>query len=89
MKPRVAIFDFASCEGCELQIANLEEQVIDLVQAVDFVSFREVMKEHSDSHDIAFIEGSIHHPGTVGSRSRGDSKGQEQARIGPHRGYNS
>jgi coenzyme F420-reducing hydrogenase gamma subunit len=62
MKPRVAIFDFASCEGCELQIANLEEQVIDLVECVDVVSFREVMKEHSEDYDIAFVEGSIQRP---------------------------
>jgi coenzyme F420-reducing hydrogenase gamma subunit len=62
MKPKVAVFDFASCEGCELQIANLEEQVVDLVSAVDIVSFREVMKEHSDVYDIAFIEGSINRP---------------------------
>jgi coenzyme F420-reducing hydrogenase gamma subunit len=62
MKPRVAIFDFASCEGCELQIANLEEQVIDLVGCVDVVSFREVMKEHSEDYDIAFVEGSIQRP---------------------------
>jgi coenzyme F420-reducing hydrogenase gamma subunit len=62
MKPRVAVFDFASCEGCELQIANLEEQIVDLVSAVDVVSFREVMKEHSDEYDIAFIEGSIQRP---------------------------
>ncbi len=62
MKPKVAIFDFASCEGCELQIANLEESVIDLVEAVDVVSFREVMKEHSDEYDIAFVEGSIQRP---------------------------
>jgi coenzyme F420-reducing hydrogenase gamma subunit len=62
MKPKIAVFDFASCEGCELQIANLEENVIDLVEAVDIVSFREVMKEHSDDYDIAFIEGSIQRP---------------------------
>ncbi len=30
-KPRVAIFDFADCEGCELQIANLEEEILDLI----------------------------------------------------------
>ena len=89
MKPKIAVFDFASCEGCELQIANFEEQVIDLVHAVDIVSFREVMKEQSDSYDIAFIEGSIHRLDTVGSQSRGDSRGQEQARIGPQRGDNS
>jgi len=62
MKPRVAFFDFSSCEGCQLQIANLEEEVLDLIEIVDVVSFREVMKEHSDEYDIAFIEGSIMRP---------------------------
>ena len=62
MKPKVAFFDFASCEGCQLQIANLEEDVIDLVNIVDVVAFREVMKEQSDDYDIAFIEGSIQRP---------------------------
>jgi len=62
MKPRVAFFDFASCEGCQLQIANLEEEILDLIQIVDVVSFREVMKEHSDNYDIAVIEGSIMRP---------------------------
>jgi len=61
-KPRVAFFDFSSCEGCQLQIANLEEAVIDVVKLVDVVSFREVMKEHSDNYDIAIIEGSITRP---------------------------
>jgi coenzyme F420-reducing hydrogenase gamma subunit len=62
MKPKIAIFDFASCEGCQLQIANLEELVVDLVSHVEIVSFREVMKEHSDDYDVAFVEGSIQRP---------------------------
>ena len=62
MKPRVAFFDFASCEGCQLQIANLEEEILDLISIVDVVSFREIMKEHSDDYDIAFVEGSIMRP---------------------------
>lgn len=62
MKPRVAFFDFSSCEGCQLQVANLEEAVIDVTKLVDIVSFREVMKEHSDDYDIAIIEGSIARP---------------------------
>ena len=61
-KPRVAFFDFSSCEGCQLQIANLEEAVIDVLKLVDIVSFREVMKEHSDDYDIAVVEGSITRP---------------------------
>lgn len=62
MKPKVAFFDFAGCEGCELQIANLEESIIDVAKLIDIVSFREVMKEHSDDYDIAIVEGSIARP---------------------------
>ena len=62
MKTRVAFFDFSSCEGCQLQIANLEEEILDLIEIVDVVSFREVMKEHSNEYDIAVIEGSIMRP---------------------------
>ncbi len=58
-KPKVAFFDFASCEGCQLQIANLEEEIIDLVNLVDLVEFREVMTEKAPAYDIAFVEGSI------------------------------
>ena len=31
-KPKVAFFDFACCEGCQLQIANLEEEVVERPQ---------------------------------------------------------
>jgi coenzyme F420-reducing hydrogenase gamma subunit len=62
MKPKVAFFDFASCEGCQLQIVNLEEKILDLVDIVQVVSFREAMKERSDEYDIAFVEGSIMRP---------------------------
>ncbi|MFW3146504.1 MAG: NADH:ubiquinone oxidoreductase [Thermoplasmatota archaeon] len=62
MKPKVAFFDFASCEGCQLQVVNLEEKILDLIDIVDVVSFREAMKEHSDEYEIAFIEGSIQRP---------------------------
>ena len=59
MKPKVAFFDFASCEGDQLQIVNLEEQLLDVLALVDIVSFREAITNHSDDYDIAFIEGSI------------------------------
>jgi sulfhydrogenase subunit delta len=55
MKPKIAFFDFASCEGCQLQVANLEESVIDVADVVDVVEFREVMTEKAETYDIAFI----------------------------------
>ncbi len=61
-KPKVAIFDFACCEGCQLQIVNLEEEILDLIGAVDVVEWREAMSEKSHEYDIAIIEGSITRP---------------------------
>jgi coenzyme F420-reducing hydrogenase gamma subunit len=60
-KPKVAFFDFACCEGCQLQVANLEEDVIGLTKLVDVVEFREVLTSNGkiDQYDISFIEGSI------------------------------
>jgi len=60
MKPKVAFFDFTGCEGCQLDALNLDgEEVIDLLNAVDIVNFREVKTEREDNYDIAFVEGSI------------------------------
>ena len=59
MKMKVAFFDFASCEGCQLQIIDLEDKFLDLVELVDVVAFRETMDNMADEYDIAFVEGSI------------------------------
>lgn len=61
-KPRVAIFDFACCEGCQLQIVNLEEDILNLIDVVDVVEWREAMSEQSHEYDIAIVEGSITRP---------------------------
>ena len=57
-KPRVAFFDFTGCEGCQLEVVNLEEQLLELVEVVDIVSFREATSRREDDYDIAFVEGS-------------------------------
>ena len=36
----------------------MKKDLLDLLGQVEVVSFREVMKEHSDNYDIAFVEGS-------------------------------
>jgi coenzyme F420-reducing hydrogenase gamma subunit len=58
-KPTVAFFDFTCCEGCQLQIANKEETLIDLLSLVEIVNFREISSDKSDDYEIAFIEGAI------------------------------
>ncbi|MBN2653944.1 MAG: cytochrome B [Nitrospirae bacterium] len=65
-KPKVAFFDFACCEGCQLQVANMGEHLLDLLGAIDVVEFREVMSEKWDKdYDIAIVEGSITDPHAV------------------------
>jgi len=58
-KPKVAFFGFTGCEGCQLQIANKEETLGDLLGAVDVRSFRLISSDKEDDYDIAFVEGSI------------------------------
>ena len=59
MKPRVAFFDFASCEGCQLTVINLEDEILDILDKVDIVNFREAISDQGEDYDVAIIEGSI------------------------------
>ncbi len=58
-KPKIAFFSFTSCEGCQLIVLTLEEKLLELLEHVDIVAFREAMSERRDDYDIAFVEGSI------------------------------
>lgn len=58
-QPKVAFFEFTSCEGCQLQILNNEANLLDFFSLIEVVNFREAMTERSDDYEIAFVEGSI------------------------------
>ena len=58
-RPRVGLFEFTSCEGCQLQFVNNEATLLDFLSLIEIVSFREAMTERSDDYDIALVEGSI------------------------------
>jgi sulfhydrogenase subunit delta len=65
-KPKIAFFDFACCEGCQLQVTNMGEDLLDVLGSLDIVEFREVMSEKWDrDFDVAIIEGSITNPHAV------------------------
>ena len=59
MKPKIGVFSFTSCEGCQLQVLNLEDELPALLGQIEFVNFREAMSEKGEDYEIAFIEGSI------------------------------
>lgn len=59
-KPKVAFFDLSCCEGCQLQVANFGEALLDILGLVDLVEFREVMSEKwNGTYDVAIVEGSV------------------------------
>jgi len=60
-KPNVAFFDFASCEGCQVELTNLGDPIfLELLKHINLVEFREVMSEKTqDKIDIACIEGAF------------------------------
>ena len=58
-KPKVAFFGFTGCEGCQLQVANKEETLGDLLGAIEVQTFRLISSDRDDAYDIAFVEGSI------------------------------
>ena len=59
VRPKVAIFSFTSCEGCQLQILNLEREFVELLSQVEIVNFREAIDDRRDDYEIAFVEGSV------------------------------
>jgi len=64
--PKIAFFDFSCCEGCQLQMANLGDFLLDILEIVDLVEFRETMSEKWEGvYDLAVVEGSITTPHDV------------------------
>jgi len=58
-KPKVAFFGFTGCEGCQLQVANKEETLGELLSAIEVMNFRLISSDKHGEYDIAFVEGSI------------------------------
>ncbi len=57
-KPKIAFFDFTSCEGCQLTVIDLLQTHLGLLNLVEIVQFREAMTERGEDYQIAFVEGS-------------------------------
>ncbi len=62
MKPKVAFFDFTSCEGCQLTVVDSLQTHLDLLDAVEIVQFREAISERGEDYAVAFVEGSVTRP---------------------------
>ena len=62
-KPKVAVYKFSSCDGCQLSLLNLEDELLDLAGAVDIAYFLEATRTVKPGpYDIGLVEGSITTP---------------------------
>ncbi len=65
-KPSIAVFKFASCDGCQLSLIDAEDELLAVASAVEIAHFPEVTR-HSirGPYDIGLVEGSITTPSDV------------------------
>lgn len=59
-KPRLAVFKFASCDGCQLSLLDCEDELLAIAGAVKIVYFLEASSQiEPGPYDVALVEGSI------------------------------
>lgn len=62
-RPRLGVVKFASCDGCQLTLLDLEEQLLAVTEAFEIVEFAEASSHRSSGpFDILLVEGSISTP---------------------------
>jgi coenzyme F420-reducing hydrogenase gamma subunit len=62
-KPKLAVFKFASCDGCQLSLLDAEDHLLEVAGAVTIANFPEASREIIPGpYDVSLIEGSITTP---------------------------
>ena len=62
-RPRLAVFKFASCDGCQLSLLDCENELLAVAEAVEIAWFPEASSRlEPGPYDIALVEGSITTP---------------------------
>ena len=62
-KPRLAVWKFASCDGCQLALLDCEDELLAIAGAVEIAYFPEVSRARIHGpYDISLVEGSITTP---------------------------
>ncbi|HVC56979.1 MAG TPA: oxidoreductase [Stellaceae bacterium] len=59
-KPRLAVWKFASCDGCQLSLLDCEDELLTLAEAIDIAYFNEATRAPiSGRYQLSLVEGSI------------------------------
>jgi sulfhydrogenase subunit delta len=65
-KPRLAVFKFASCDGCQLSLLDAEDELLLVAGEVEIANFPEASRRVlKGPYDIGLVEGSITTPHDV------------------------
>jgi sulfhydrogenase subunit delta len=60
VRPRLAVWKFASCDGCQLQVLSCEDELLQLADEVEIVHFPEATRaSRPGPYDVSLVEGSI------------------------------
>jgi len=59
-KPKLAVFKFSSCDGCQLSLLDAEDELLAVAGAVEIAYFLEARtQEIAGPYDVGLVEGSI------------------------------
>jgi coenzyme F420-reducing hydrogenase gamma subunit len=62
-RPKLAVFKFASCDGCQLSLLNCEDELLAIAGEVEIASFLEASRAVvRGPYDLTLVEGSISTP---------------------------
>ena len=62
-RPSLAVWKFASCDGCQLTLLDCEDELLELAGKIDIASFPEASRAHRRGpYDLSLVEGSITTP---------------------------
>ncbi len=62
-KPKLAVWKFASCDGCQLSLLDCEDELLAVADAVDIANFPEASSAVAEGpYDVSLVEGSITTP---------------------------
>jgi sulfhydrogenase subunit delta len=59
-RPRLAVFKFASCDGCQLTLLHSEDELLAVAEAVEIAYFVEASRRTLEGpYDVTLVEGSV------------------------------
>ena len=62
-KPTLAVWKFASCDGCQLTLLNCEDELLAIAGAIQIANFTEASRQVLPGpYDVSIVEGSITTP---------------------------